>query len=165
LIESDYTVALPPDAKSYMPFLGLVQGDNPEQAGTGAPIGGVVENSRANLAGVQPGDFIIAAAGQRIRGWGGLEEILPVLVPEMPVLFRVRRGDQEFDISVAPEGVPLVAISGAGGLHSTCYFSLSRGIPLKTDVTSADLVFTLTNAQGETEEKEAYIQLVMEYQH
>jgi hypothetical protein len=164
-IETDYKVALPADAKSLMPFLGLVQGDEPKVPGNGAPIGGVVKDSRANKANIQPGDVIIAAEGQRIRGWGGLKEILPLLVPDKPVKFKVRRGDQELDIEVAPEGIPLVSISAKGGLHSTCFFSLDSGIPLKIDLTSEDLTFTLTNAKGETEEKHASpLHITMDYE-
>jgi hypothetical protein len=163
-IDTDYKVALAPDAKSLMPFLGFVQGDEPKQAGTGAPIGGVVKDSPANKAGIQPGDFVIAAQGQRIRGWSGLEAILPVVVPGMPVKFRVRRGTEELDIDITPEGVPLATISGVGGLHSMCYFSMDSGLPLKVDLISKDLKFTLTNGQGETQERDAEIHLVMEYQ-
>jgi hypothetical protein len=165
LIDTDYKVALPPDAKSLMPFLGLVEGDKPEEPGHGAPIGGVVKDSRANKAGILPGDIIIAAEGQKIRGWGGLKEILPLLVPEMPVKFRVLRDGKELDIEIAPEGIPLVSIAGTGGLHSTCYFSLDSGVPLKVDLTSTDLIFTLTNAQGETEERPASMHITLEFQH
>jgi len=163
VIETAYTVALEEKARSLMPFLGLVEGDEPEQPGTGAPIGGVVEGSRAHEAGIEPGDLIVAAEGQRIRGWGGLEEILPLLVPDMPVDFTVERGEEEFSVEVAPEGLPLAWISGAGGLRSTCYFSIARGIPMRVDLASEDLVFTLTNAEGETEERPADIHIVLEY--
>ena len=165
VIDTDYKVALPPDAKSLMPFLGLVEGDTPKEPGHGAPIGGVVENSRAHKADIQAGDLIVEVEGQRIRGWGGLKEILPLLVPEKPIKFRVSRAEKEFDVEIAPEGVPLVSITGVGGLHSICYFSTGKGIPLKIDLASTDLVFTLANAQGETEERPASMHITMEYQH
>jgi hypothetical protein len=165
VIETEYTVCLPEDAKSVAPFLGLVEGDPPETAGQGAPIGGVVEGSRAHEAGIQPGDFIIAAEGQRIRGWGGLEEILPFLVPEVPVEFRVLRGEEELEVEIAPEGIPVAALSATGGLHSTCFFSIQRRIPLKVDVSSRGLVFIVTDAEGESEERAADLHVVLEYQY
>jgi len=168
LIVSDYSVSLDDDAQSFIPFMGLVEGDPPgdnEQAGQGAPVSGVVEGSRADQAGILPGDFITAAEGQRIRSWGGLEEILPQLVPDKPVDFLVRRGEDEFSVEIAPEGVPLAWISASGGLSSTCYFSIERGIPLKIDLVSNDLVFTLTNPEGEEVQREADIHIVMEYQY
>ncbi len=166
LIETTYEVALDDGAQSFMPFLGLVQGDPPsesEQAGQGAPIGGVVEDSRAHEAGIEPGDLIIEAEGQRIRAWGGLEEILPQLVPEVSLVLVVLRGEEEIDIEIAPEGVPLAWIAGTGGLRSTCYFSIERGIPLKTDLTSENLVFVLTNAEGVEIERDVSLHIVMEY--
>jgi hypothetical protein len=167
IIETRYTVAMPEAAQSLMPFLGLVQGDAPdsEQAGQGAPVGGVVDGSRAHKAGFQPGDIITEAEGQRIRSWGGLQEILPQLVPEKTVEFKVMRGDQEITIEVAPEGVPLASISASGKMVSTCYFSIERGIPLKTDLISDGLAFTMTNSNGEVMERTADIHIVMEYEY
>jgi membrane-associated protease RseP (regulator of RpoE activity) len=122
----------------------------------------VVENSPAHEAGILPGDFIIEAEGQRIRGWGGLEEIIPVLVPEKPVDFRVRRGEEELEFVITPQAIPLTAIAATGGLHSTCYFSLEKGIPLKVDLVSRDLVFTLTDASGTSEERKVELHLTEE---
>ncbi len=163
-IDTVYEVAIEEGKQSFMPFLGLVEGDVGEEAGQGAPVGGVVEDSRAHEAGIEPGDFIIEAEGQRIRGWGGLEAIIPVLVPEMPVEFRVRRGDEEFEIEITPEGVPLAFISATGGLRSTCYFSIERGIPMKIDLVSEDLIFTLSNAEGEEDVREIDLHYILEYQ-
>jgi len=165
VIESTYSVCLPEGAISYMPFLGLVEGDPPEQAGTGASVGGVVENSRGYQAGIRPGDLIIEAEGQRIRGWGGLEDLIPILVPDLPVEFRLLRGEEELSVKIAPEPIPLAYIAGTGGLKSTCYFSLDRGIPLKTDLNSENLVFTLTNSTGEQETREVDIRIVLEYRY
>jgi membrane-associated protease RseP (regulator of RpoE activity) len=145
-----------------MPFLGLVQGDEPEEPGQGAPVGGIVENSPAAVAGILPGDLVTEAEGQKIRGWGGLEEIIPVLVPGKPVAFVIRRGEEDIEIEITPEAVPLAAITGTGGLHSTCYFSLDRGMPVKVDLVSRDLVFTLTNASGMSEERKAELHLTLE---
>jgi len=165
VIESEYTVALQNGAQSLMPFLGLVEGDVGEQAGQGAPIGGVVENSRAHEAGIEPDDLIIAAEGERIRGWGGLEEILPLLAPGVPVEFTVMRDDEEMEVSITPEGVPLAWLNAAGGMTSTCWFSMDRNIPLKIDLISDDLVFVLTNAEDEEEVREADLHIIMEYQY
>ena len=165
VIESEYTVELPEDSVSMVPFLGLVEGDEPEEPGNGAIIGGVVEGSRAHEAGIQPGDFIIEAEGERIRGWGGLHEILPVIAPEVPVEFTVRRGDDELEIEVIPKAIPLAIIEGTGQLHSTVFFSAERGIPMKIDVESEDLKFTLTNPEGESEERAADLHIVLEYQY
>jgi hypothetical protein len=165
VIETAYDVALDDGAQSYMPFIGLVQGDVGEEAGQGAPVGGVVEDSRAHEAGIEPGDLIIAAQGQRIRGWGGLEEILPQLVPGVPVEFTIKRGEEEMNITVTPEGLPLAWLTATGGMTSTCYFSLDRDIPLKVDLISDDLVFTLTNADGEEDVREADLHIIFEYQY
>jgi hypothetical protein len=163
VIETRYTLALPDGERSMMPFIGIVEGDQPEEPGSGAVVGGVVEGSRANLAGIQPGDIIIKAESQRIRGWGGLQEILPLLVPEKDVDITLVRDGQTMEIPVTPEAVPLAFITGSGGLISTCYFSLEKGVPLKVELTSAGLVFTLTNSAGEIETRDAPIHIVMEY--
>jgi hypothetical protein len=44
-------------------------------------------------------------------------------------------------------------------------FSLDRGIPLKVDLESVNLVFMLRTSEEETEEKQADIQFVWEYQY
>ena len=165
VIETTYDVALDDGAQSFMPFLGLVEGDVGEQAGQGAPIGGVVENSRAHEAGIEPGDLITAAEGERIRGWGGLQEILPQLASGIPVEFSVIRGEEEMTVTVTPEGLPLAWLTATGGMTSTCYFSMERGIPLKIDLISEDLVFILTNSDGEEDTREADMHIVMEYQY
>ncbi len=164
IIETDYIVALPEDAVSIIPFLGLVEGDTPDPPGQGAPVGGVVEGSRAHEAGIEPGDFITAAEGERVRGWGGMGEILPYLVPDVEIEFTVRRGEDEFDITFAPEGIPVAQITATGGMHSRCYFSIERGIPLKVEITGQDLVFVLSTDE-ESEEREPDLHLVFEYQY
>lgn len=165
VIESEYQVALPEGASSGMPFLGIVQGDETGERGQGAPVGGVIENSPAHAAGLQAGDIITKAQGERIRGWGGLEELVPVLVPGRTVEFHVRRGEVEIKVEITPERVPLATVSASGGLHSTCYFSLEKGIPLKIDLVSQDLRFVLTDAEGNSDERVADIHYVMEYEY
>jgi len=165
VIETDYSAALPDGAVSYMPFIGVVEGDQTEeQVGQGALVGGVVEDSTAREAGIEPGDLIIEADGQKIRGWGGLEAIMPVIPPGQPVKFKVMRGDEELDIEITPVGVPLANISATGGLHSTCYFSIETGIPLKIDIESIDLAFTLINAAGESDERSVEFSYMLEHQ-
>jgi hypothetical protein len=165
VIKTDYTVALQPDTVSSVPFLGLVEGDPPEEPGQGAPVGGIVEGSPAHEAGIQPGDFIIAAQGQRIRGWAGLMEILPFLVPDVEVEFTVKRGDEELRIKFAPEAVPVANVTAVGGLTSLCYFSLDEGIPLKVEVSDQDLVFTLSAEGMEPEVRPMNIRIVLDYQY
>ena len=165
VIETVYSVAMGEGVQSIRPFLGLVEGDMPEEPGNGAPIGGVIEGSRAEEAGIQPGDMIIAAEGERIRGWGGLEEILPLIVPEKEFELTVMRGEEEIDVLITPDGVPVADVTATGGMRSTCFFSLDRGIPLKIDLVSEDLVFTLRMSDEDTEEKRADIHYVWEYQY
>jgi len=167
VIETVYSVALQEDASTVAPFMGIVEGDpTDDQIGQGALVGGVIENSRAHGAGIQPGDLITEAEGQRIRGWGGLEDLYPVLVPEIPIEFVIDRGGEEVEVEFAPEGVPVAEIAGEGGLRSICFFSIERGIPLKIDLTSEELVFTLSALNSEEiQEREADIHFVLEYQY
>lgn len=165
VIETSYEVALEGGRQSFRSFLGLVEGDPPEEPGQGAPVGGIVDGSRAEEVGIQPGDMVIEAEGERIRGWGGLEEIIPLIIPEKPLELRIKRGDEEFDVEIIPEGIPVALVSAAGGLISTCFFSTDRGIPLKVDVQSEELVFTLTYANEETEEREVELHIIWEYQY
>jgi len=165
VIETDYSAALPDGAVSYMPFIGVVEGDQTEdQLGQGALVGGVVEDSAAREAGIEPGDLIIEAEGQKIRGWGGLEAIMPVIPPGQAVEFKVKRSDEELDIEITPVGVPLANISATGGLHSICYFSIETGIPLKIDIESIDLAFTLVNSAGESDRRSVEFSYILEYQ-
>ncbi|MFH1676374.1 MAG: PDZ domain-containing protein [bacterium] len=165
VIETDYTVNIPDETYSYVPFLGLVEGDKPEDVGEGAPIGGVVDGSPAVEAGIEPGDFIIEAEGQRIRGWAGLKEILPLLVPGKPVELVVKRGEEKKKVELNPGGVPIANITATGKLHSVCFFSIVRGIPLKVDLSSEELVFILTDSEGNAEDRPADIHYVYEYQY
>ncbi|HEX9744866.1 MAG TPA: PDZ domain-containing protein [bacterium] len=165
VIETEYTIDLPPDSYTVAPFLGLVEGDEPEEPGSGALIGGIVEDSRAHKAGIEPGDIITEAEGERIRGWGGLREIFPHLVPEKTVEFTIDRGGEEIKISVAPEAYPIAGITGTGGMDSTVFFSLDRRIPLKIDLVSKDLIFTLTDDDGESEERPADFHIILDYQY
>jgi len=165
VIETVYTVAFSDDAVSFMPFLGIVEGDpTDEQLTKGALIGGVVEDSPAHLNGIEPGDMIIAAEEQRIRGWGGLEDIMPLIPPGHIVEFTVQRGDDEFDVNITPDAVPLANISATGGLHSMCWFSLETGIPLKIEIQSVDLEFTLENSDGETDQRTVDFSYLLEYE-
>ena len=165
VIETSYEVALEEGRQSYRSFLGLVEGDPLDEPGQGAPVGGIVDGARAEEAGIEPGDLVIEAEGERIRGWGGLEEIIPLIIPEKPLELRIKRGDEEFDVEIIPEGIPVALVSAAGGLKSTCFFSTDRGIPLKVDVQSEELVFTLTYPNEETEEREVELHIIWEYQY
>lgn len=168
VIDTDYDVVLNGAVKSYLPFLGLVEGDDPEETGLtgqGALIGGVVENSRAHEAGILPGDMFVAVEGQRIRGWGGLLEIIPFLIPGVAVDFTVKRGEDELDVAVTPEGVPYADVTASGGLTSTVFFSLERGIPLKIDLTSEDLTFSIHKPDGTIEDRRADMHIILEYQY
>lgn len=165
VIETDYFIALSEDAKSIIPFLGLVEGDESDEKGKGAVIGGIVENSPAHKAGIEPGDLVVSVQGQKIRGWSGLEEILPVLVPGIPVRFSVIRGEKKLYIDLAPEGIPLAAVTGQGGLHSICHFGMKTGLPMKIDLISKNLEFSFTNAEGESWKKQVEFHIMMEYLH
>jgi len=165
VIETNYSVVMTEPVQSMRPFLGLVEGDPPEVPGDGALVGGIVDGSRAEEAGILPGDLIIAAEGERIRGWGGLEEIIPLIVPEKELELTVKRGDEELNFTIIPEGAPVAEVTASGGMKSTCMFSLDRGIPLKIDLESEDLVFTLRMSDEESEEKPADIHFVWEYQY
>ena len=142
-----------------------MEGDPPDEPGNGALVGGIVERSRAEDAGIEPGDLIIEIEGERIRGWGGLEEILPLIVPEKELELTIQRGEEEIDMVIIPEGVPVADVTAAGGMISTCFFSLDRGIPLKIDVASEDLIFLLAMSDEDVEEKEAALHFVWEYQY
>ncbi|MCX6646783.1 MAG: PDZ domain-containing protein [bacterium] len=165
VIETNYSVVMAEPVQSLRPFLGIVEGDPPEVPGDGALVGGIVNGSRAEDAGILPGDLIIAIEGERIRGWGGLEEIMPLVVPEKELELTVMRGDEELDFVIIPEGAPVADVTASGGLKSTCMFSLDRGIPLKVDLKSENLVFMLRTSEEETEEKQADIHFVWEYQY
>ena len=70
----------------------------------------------------------------------------------------------KFEVKFAPEGIPVAQITATGGMHSRCYFSIERGIPLKVEITGQDLLFVLSTDE-ESEEREPDLHLVFEYQY
>lgn len=64
-------------------------------------IGHVVVGMPAYAAGVKEGDRVLAVDGQPIHLW---DELLPAISShtDKPVVLRVRRGGQEFDLTVTP---------------------------------------------------------------
>ena len=85
-------------------------------------------------------------------------------MPEKEIEFTVLRDGTELVFKVAPEGIPLAYVSASGAMHSVCYFSLEEGLPLKVELTSENLAFTLTDAEGKTEERRPEVRLIFEYQ-
>lgn len=64
-------------------------------------IGDVVADSPAMQAGLQPGDRILAIEGNPVAQWADLVQTIHAHA-NTPVLLRVQRGTQEFDVTVTP---------------------------------------------------------------
>lgn len=64
-------------------------------------IGNVVTGMPAYKAGLKPGDRVLAVNGREIRTWDELPQAIGGLA-DRSVLLRVRRGNEDFDLSVTP---------------------------------------------------------------
>lgn len=68
-----------------------------------AIIGEIIEGKPAAAAGLQTGDEIVAANGQRIQSWEQFVGAIQRTPREESLLLQVKRGGELFDISVKPE--------------------------------------------------------------
>ncbi len=80
--------------------LGIVQFDLPPE------IASVISGGRAEAAGLQPGDEIISANGQQVRGWSHWVEIVRAS-PELDIDVVVQRGGEAVDLVIRPERTPI----------------------------------------------------------
>jgi regulator of sigma E protease len=64
-------------------------------------LGQVVENSPADLAGLQVGDLIVSISGAQVSTWGALVDQVQGSAG-VPLLFDVQRGGQRFSFEVTP---------------------------------------------------------------
>jgi sigma-B regulation protein RsbU (phosphoserine phosphatase) len=65
-------------------------------------IEGVDENGPAGLAGIEPGDTLIAVAGEPVRGMADLTQAWQRLRVGEPVQITVRRGEEVLDLTMVP---------------------------------------------------------------
>jgi glutaredoxin 3 len=92
--------AAAPGAKR--PRLGASIADAAHHAPPGSPpgayVGRVQSGSLAARAGLQPGDIIIALAGQPVGSAGVVEQIMSRLGPQHPVAVRIYRNGRTYDL-------------------------------------------------------------------
>ena len=69
-----------------------------------AALGKIIAESPAERAGLQVGDLVLAADGQRVDDWHGFTELVRVH-PEKTMLLDVLRGNHQRSIAVTPQSV------------------------------------------------------------
>ena len=69
---------------------------------TPAVIGGVLKDSPADQAGIEPGDQIIAINGGRVTKFEDIRRATMIAL-DTPMSIKILRGDQEIDTSLTPE--------------------------------------------------------------
>ena len=79
-----------------------------------ARVGRVQPEMPAAVAGIEPGDRIVAIDDQPVGSWGAMADIIRDH-PETPLHFHLQRGDQEIEVEVVPKAVanPNAATKGA----------------------------------------------------
>jgi len=84
----------------------------------GALLDAVSKGSPAQAAGLEAGDRIVMANGQRISNTDALVELLATLAPKSNLILRVKRGEREELVRVTlgqrPEQAPEADLGGAG---------------------------------------------------
>jgi regulator of sigma E protease len=76
-------------------------------------IGAVFPDSPAAIAGLEPGDEVVAVDGKEIDNWDEVQFAL-VTSPEKDVSLTVRRGERALDFVVRPQRVPRYEVGDAG---------------------------------------------------
>jgi len=66
----------------------------------GALIAGVMRNSPADLAGIRPGDILMAVAGKRITDAQGMLELIAGQTPGQKIALKIRRDSKETELFV-----------------------------------------------------------------
>lgn len=65
-------------------------------------VGSVVQGSRAEKAGLRKGDTILEINGTQLKTWQDMTSMIHDN-PEKPLSFRIKRGDESIDMTIAPE--------------------------------------------------------------
>lgn len=103
--------------------LGIIQFEIP------ARIAGVIPGGPAEQGGLQSGDEIVSANGERIRGWTHWVEVIRAN-PELELDVVVKRGDSEVGLELRPEPVRLEDGTTAGRIGAeVLQTSLSEILP------------------------------------
>lgn len=85
-------------------------------------IGAVMEDGRAEMAGLQPGDRIVSIAGERVDDWGQLVARIHAH-PDEEIAIEFERDGQIRNVSVVPERDPQTAEGRIGIQQQTVMFA------------------------------------------
>lgn len=112
-----------------------------------AVVGGIVEGSPAEQAGLQPDDLVVAAGGQAVASWKEWVAIVEVY-PGTRLSLEVERGGKRLQLSVVPESVTNAAGAQIGrvGVRNavrTVSYGALESIPLAINKTGDSIVSLL----------------------
>ena len=75
-------------------------------------VGDVIEKSRAQAAGIMPGDRFLEVDGESVKAWSDIERKIS-RSPEMPLKVKVLRSGREQELTLVPEKVEGVSLFGS----------------------------------------------------
>jgi len=93
-----------------------------------ALVGTVQAEMPAAVAGIEPGDRVVAIDDQPVASWSALASIIRDH-PETPLRFRLQRGGAEVEVEVVPKAVPNPDAPPAGGPKTIGQVGIGAGEP------------------------------------